>query len=144
MIEKREQSLDECVEFVLRETATGEVTVTMPDGQVFLLELGQDDAYHRESVLAARVADTIAKRVPELNRVKPEPPPLLGEHLYTPQELAKLASVHVSTIRRMFIDEPGVIVRGKQSRRNGKRDYVTLRIPASVAERKLRQLMKQK
>jgi hypothetical protein len=34
----------------------------------------------------------------------------------------------------MFIDEPGVLVYGKEHRRDGRRDYVTLRIPASVAE----------
>jgi hypothetical protein len=140
----KEQVFEESVEFVLEEATNGDVTATTPDGEVFLLELDNDDAYHRESVLAARIADAIATRAPKVHRPKPEPPPLLGEHLYTPQELAALASVHVTTIRRMFIDEPGVIVRGKRDRRNGKRDYVTLRIPASVAERKLRQLMQHK
>jgi hypothetical protein len=40
-----------------------------------------------------------------------------------------------STIRRMFIDEPGVLIYGKEKRRDGRRDYVTLRIPESVARR---------
>jgi len=35
----------------------------------------------------------------------------------------------------MFIEEPGVFVYGKERRRDGRRDYVTLRIPASVVER---------
>jgi hypothetical protein len=56
------------------------------------------------------------------------------EKHYTPQELADLWQLDESTIRRMFIDEPGVLVYGKEHRRDGRRDYVTLRIPASVAE----------
>jgi hypothetical protein len=35
----------------------------------------------------------------------------------------------------MFQDEPGVLKNGKSNRRDGKRDYVTLRIPESVARR---------
>jgi hypothetical protein len=35
----------------------------------------------------------------------------------------------------MFQDEPGVLKIGKENRRNGKRDYVTLRIPEAVARR---------
>jgi hypothetical protein len=53
----------------------------------------------------------------------------------TPQELAETWKLDVSTIRRWFIDEPGVLKYGKQSRRDGKRNYLTLRIPASVARR---------
>lgn len=64
------------------------------------------------------------------------------ERHYTPQELAELWQLDESTIRRLFIDEPGVLVYGKERRRDGKRDYVTLRIPASVAvkvhERRIR------
>jgi hypothetical protein len=55
------------------------------------------------------------------------------ERHYTPQELAELWKLDESTIRRLFIDEPGVLVYGKEKRRDGRRDYVTLRIPASVA-----------
>jgi hypothetical protein len=57
------------------------------------------------------------------------------EHHFTPQELAELWKFDESTIRRMFIDEPGVMAVGKAARRDGKRDYVTLRIPESVARR---------
>jgi hypothetical protein len=61
---------------------------------------------------------------------------------YTPQELAKIWKLDQSTVRRIFIDEPGVLVYGKDCRRDGKRDYVTLRIPESIArkvyERRLR------
>jgi hypothetical protein len=54
---------------------------------------------------------------------------------FTPQDLGGLWKLDVSTIRRWFIDEPGVLMYGKQSRRDGKRSYLTLRIPASVARR---------
>ena len=57
------------------------------------------------------------------------------EHQFTPRELAELWKFDESTIRRMFIDEPGVLVYGKERRRDGRRGYVTLRIPASVASR---------
>jgi hypothetical protein len=54
---------------------------------------------------------------------------------FTPQELAENWKLDVTSIRRWFIDEPGVLKYGKQSRRDGKRSYLTLRIPASVARR---------
>ena len=57
------------------------------------------------------------------------------ERHYTPQELAGLWGFDQTTIRRMFIDEPGVLKIGKQARRDGKRSYVSVRIPASVAQR---------
>jgi hypothetical protein len=57
------------------------------------------------------------------------------EHHYTPQELGELWGFHPTTIRSMFIDEPGVLKVGKQGRRDGKRDYISLRIPSSVAQR---------
>jgi hypothetical protein len=40
-----------------------------------------------------------------------------------------------STIRRMFIDEPGVLKYGNSFRRSVRREYFTLRIPESVARR---------
>lgn len=58
----------------------------------------------------------------------------LERHL-TPQQLAALWGFDQTTIRRMFIDEPGVLKEGKRARRDGKRSYVSLRIPASVARR---------
>jgi hypothetical protein len=59
------------------------------------------------------------------------------EDFLTPQDLAKKLKVHPKTVQRMFIDEPGVLILGKESRRDGKRQYVTLRIPPSVALRVL-------
>ena len=61
------------------------------------------------------------------------------EPVFTPKELAEAWKFDETTIRRMFIDEPGVAVFGKEGRKDGKRDYLTLRIPASVAQRVFRQ-----
>ena len=56
------------------------------------------------------------------------------ERHFTPKELAELWRLDESTVRRMFQDEPGVLKIGQTGRRS-KRDYVTLRIPASTAAR---------
>ena len=57
-----------------------------------------------------------------------------GRH-FTAAELGELWQLDESTIRRLFQDEPGVLRIGKSNRRDGKRDYVTLRIPEGVARR---------
>jgi hypothetical protein len=62
-----------------------------------------------------------------------EPNPF--EPHYTTQEVADLWKLDVSTVRRLFCDEPGVIKFGRLGRRDGKRDYITLRIPESVVRR---------
>jgi hypothetical protein len=54
---------------------------------------------------------------------------------YTTQEVADLWKLDVSTVRRLFCDEPSVIKFGRLGRRDGKRDYITLRIPESVVRR---------
>lgn len=59
------------------------------------------------------------------------------EEFLTPQDIAVKLKVHPKTIQRMFIDEPGVLILGDESRKGGKRQYVTLRIPPSVAQRVL-------
>lgn len=56
------------------------------------------------------------------------------EKHYTCKELAEQWKVDQSTIRKLFRDEPGVLRFGRSGRRT-KRDYVSLRIPASVAAR---------
>lgn len=53
---------------------------------------------------------------------------------YTVNEIAEAWAVSYDTVRRIFIDEPGVLKLGAQGRRK-KRDHLMLRIPASVAER---------
>jgi hypothetical protein len=67
--------------------------------------------------------------------MKPNPPSDPFERHFTPKQLAELWGFDPNTIRRMFIDEPGVLKVGKQVRRDGKRPYVSLRIPGSVAKR---------
>jgi hypothetical protein len=57
------------------------------------------------------------------------------ERHYTPAEIGALWGFDQTTIRRMFMDEPGVLKEGKRGRRDGKRQYVSLRIPESVAVR---------
>jgi AraC-like DNA-binding protein len=57
------------------------------------------------------------------------------ERHFTPKELAGLWCLDETTIRRLFQDETGVLRIGKSGRRDGKRDYVSLRIPESVAVR---------
>lgn len=60
------------------------------------------------------------------------------EHHFHPADLAKLWGLSPSKIRRMFENEPGVMLVGSPSRRVGRalrRSYFTMRIPASVAER---------
>lgn len=52
---------------------------------------------------------------------------------YTPAQLAELWQVHPETIRRIFKDESGVLKIVNPHR--GRREKITLRIPASVAER---------
>jgi hypothetical protein len=59
---------------------------------------------------------------------------LLNEPHFTPEELAKPRKLHPATIRKLFLHEEGVILLGHPSR-SGKRQYFTLRIPASVAQR---------
>lgn len=57
-----------------------------------------------------------------------------GEKHYTVAALARQWGYSRSTVRDWFADEPGVL-RVARSGRSRKRDYVSLRIPASVAER---------
>jgi len=64
------------------------------------------------------------------------------EQHFEPSELAALWRLNSTTIRRMFQDHPGVLKIGKSNRRDGKRDYITLRIPKSVAERVYREKSK--
>lgn len=56
------------------------------------------------------------------------------ENCYSPQQLAKLWSLHPETIRRRFIDMPGVL------KLPGKKGTLTLRIPESIALRYSREI----
>ena len=70
-----------------------------------------------------------------------DPSIVFGRH-FTAAELGKVWQLDESTIRRIFQDEPGVLKIGNSGRRDGKRDYVTLRIPESVAMRIYRERSK--
>jgi hypothetical protein len=56
------------------------------------------------------------------------------ERHYTPSEVGDLWRLNVETIRRLFQNEPGVMVI-QSAVRKGKRPYKTIRIPPSVLER---------
>ena len=64
----------------------------------------------------------------------PTESPAPAERHYTPSEVGALWCLNVETIRRMFQDEPGVVVLQGPTKK-GKRPYKTIRIPHSVLER---------
>ena len=55
-----------------------------------------------------------------------------SERHYTVKELAEKWALDESTIRKMFRDEPGVLVIGSNGIRAKRKQYVTLRIPESA------------
>lgn len=55
------------------------------------------------------------------------------ERHYTPKELGELWGFDCATITRWFRDERGVLK--YQNNAPGKREYVSIRIPSSVAKR---------
>lgn len=65
--------------------------------------------------------------------------PLAMERHYTAVELAKLWFFSENTIRRLFINEPGVIKIVRPATRV-KRGYISLRIPERIAEKVHRRL----
>ena len=58
----------------------------------------------------------------------------LAERHYSVKELAEMWGLSPAAIRRLFGNEPGVLRFGKE-KKGHQRDYVTLRVPAHVAER---------
>jgi len=54
------------------------------------------------------------------------------ERHFTVKELAEVWHLNASTVRKIFIDEPGVLKIGHDGIRAKKRQHVTLRIPESV------------
>lgn len=58
---------------------------------------------------------------------------------FTPKELAELWGFSENTVRKLFQDRQGVLKLGTAFRK-GRRGYVSLRIPASVAEEVHREL----
>jgi hypothetical protein len=58
----------------------------------------------------------------------------MQERHYSPAELGELWNLSADTVRRMFENEPGVLVFENPVRSSSRR-FRTLRIPESVAER---------
>lgn len=63
----------------------------------------------------------------------------VAEHHHTARDVAAILSLSDDKVRRMFQDEPGVVVISDQSTRH-KRRYTTLRIPDSVLRRVIRRM----
>jgi hypothetical protein len=61
--------------------------------------------------------------------------PLAVERHYSPAEIAELWSLSADCVRKIFENEPGVLVIGNGQVKRGKRSYTTLRIPQSVLDR---------
>jgi hypothetical protein len=57
------------------------------------------------------------------------------ELCFTPEQIAGLWNLSPDKVRRLFENEPGVLVLEGNGVRYGKRRHRTLRIPASVVER---------
>ncbi len=64
---------------------------------------------------------------------------VITERHYTPEELAEIWNLSTDTVRRIFENEPGVLVI-ERKRSGSRRRYRTLRIPESVALRVYRRL----
>ena len=67
--------------------------------------------------------------------------PAPAERHYAPSEVADLWQFNVETIRRLFQDEPGVVVLQAPVKK-GRRPYKTIRIPQSVLQRVHRRLQR--
>ncbi len=57
------------------------------------------------------------------------------EKHFSPKEVALMWGLSVATIRRLFEKEPGVLKMPNAMGYTGRRQYKTLRIPASIAVR---------
>jgi hypothetical protein len=63
----------------------------------------------------------------------------LSTRYYSVKEIAGLLSLSQDSIRKLFQDEPGVLVLGDHTSKH-KRRYTTLRIPEPVLRRVLRRM----
>jgi len=61
---------------------------------------------------------------------------------YTVSEVAQLWNLSDDTVRSLFEREPGVLVIGDARSNGRKRRYITVRIPADVAERVYQRLQR--
>ena len=64
---------------------------------------------------------------------------VLSAHYYSAREIAELLNLSQDSVRKLFQNEPGVLVLGDQSSKY-KRRYTTLRVPDSVLRRVLRRM----
>ncbi len=65
-----------------------------------------------------------------------------AERHYSVAEVAELWNLSEDKVRRLFQNEPGVLVLGNAQPRYGRHRYTTLRIPESVAERVYRRMLR--
>ena len=68
-------------------------------------------------------------------------PESIARH-YSPAEIAELWSLSADCVRKIFANEPGVLLIGNAQPKRGKRSYTTLRIPQTVLDRVHRRLRK--
>jgi hypothetical protein len=68
--------------------------------------------------------------------------PNFAERHYTVKEIASLLNLSDDAVRKIFEEEPGVLVLGNATPGRGKRRYRTLRIPEKIVERVHRRLTK--
>jgi hypothetical protein len=87
---------------------------------------------------------TVAKLgiVQEMQEKAAADAPKFAVRHYSPAEIAELWNLSVDSVRKLFENEPGVLVLGNATPRRGKRSYTTLRIPEQVLERIHRRLSK--
>jgi hypothetical protein len=64
------------------------------------------------------------------------------ERHYSLAEIAELWKLSADCVRKIFENEPGVLVIGNEQPRRGKRSYTTLRIPQTVLDRVHRRMSK--
>jgi hypothetical protein len=65
----------------------------------------------------------------------PVPVATFASRHFTPAEIAELWGVSVSTVIRIFAEEPGVLRIESESKMRKRSSYATLRIPESVLAR---------
>jgi hypothetical protein len=61
------------------------------------------------------------------------------EDHFSLQEIADKWGVDYETVRKEFIDREGVLILGDQGRKDGKRTYLTIRVPKHVLEQAYRE-----
>jgi hypothetical protein len=64
-----------------------------------------------------------------------QPSNVSNERHYSPAEIGEMWNISADCVRKIFEDEPGVLVIGNSISHRGRRSYTTLRIPQSVLDR---------